>query len=80
MRVKNQLLNASNKVQRSHDNQNAGNNRRLLTQTEDFGSEVQLQILAFLFADFRAVTNFGPGLQVLVPRKPPSVRLYHIFL
>ena len=39
-------------VQRVGENENAGNNRRLQTKSDDFCSEVQFRVLAFLLAGF----------------------------
>ena len=55
-------------MQRVRDNENAGNNRRLLTKTEDFCSEMQFRVLPFLHAGFRVFAQFGPGLRILVPQ------------
>ena len=53
------------------DNENIGNNKRLLAKAKDFCSEVQFQVLTSLLADFWLFANFGSGLWVLEAPKAP---------
>ena len=64
-----EVIECLNKAQGVNENENAGNNRRVLTKNEDFCSIVQSRVLGFYACGISGFANFGPGWRVLVPPK-----------